>query len=220
MSVLAAAAILVELFTSEGCSSCPPADATLARLHQQQPVPGVRLLVLSEHVDYWNDQGFRDPFSSAQFTARQGRYGDRMYTPQAIVDGHFDVLGSDQEGIVRAAKGAALEPHGTISVSRASGARRVHLAASALPPHGPSQVMLAVVEDRLVSKVERGENAGRTLSHTAVVRALKDVGTIPGSASEWSGDVEVPQGAAWKETRIVAFVQDTRSSRVLAAGAL
>ena len=220
MSVLAAAAILVELFTSEGCSSCPPADATLARLEREQPVPGVRLLLLSEHVDYWNDQGFRDPYSSAQFTARQGRYGDRMYTPQAIVDCHFDVLGSDQEGIVRAAKGAALEPHGTLSVSRASGAHRLHLAASGLPPHGPSQVMLAVVEDGLVDKVERGENAGRTLSHTAVVRALKGVATISGSASEWSGDVEVPQGASWKETRIVAFVQDTRSSRVLAAGAL
>jgi hypothetical protein len=219
MSVLAAAAILVELFTSEGCSSCPPADATLARLHQEQPVPGVRLLVLSEHVDYWNGQGWKDPFSSAQFTARQGRYGDRMYTPQAIVDGHIDVLGSDEEGIVRAAKGAALEPHGTVTVTHAAGGHRLHLAASALPPHGPSQVMLAVVEDGLVSKVARGENAGRTLSHTAVVRALKGVGSIPGSASDWSADVEIPQDASWRQPRIVVFVQDTRSFRVLAAGA-
>lgn len=220
MSVLAAAAILVELFTSEGCSSCPPADAALARLHQAQPVPGVSLLVLSEHVDYWNDQGWKDPFSSAQFTARQGRYGERIYTPQAVVDGHIDVLGSDEEGIVRAAKGAALEPHGTLTVTRASGGHRLHLAASALPPHGPSQVMLAVVEDGLVSKVARGENAGRTLSHTAVVRALEAVGRIPGSASDWSADVEVPEDASWKQVRIVAFVQDTRSFRVLAAGAL
>jgi hypothetical protein len=220
MSALAAAAILVELFTSEGCSSCPPADATLARLHQRQPVPGVRLLVLSEHVDYWNDQGWKDPFSSAQFTARQGRYGERIYTPQAMVDGHIDVLGSDEEGIVRAAKGAALEPHGTLTVTRAPGGHRLHLAASALPPHGPSQVMLAVVEDGLASKVARGENAGRTLSHTAVVRALEGVGSIPGSASDWSADVEIPKDASWKQVRIVAFVQDTRSFRVLAAGAL
>ena len=218
MSVLAAAAILVELFTSEGCSSCPPADAALARLHQAQPVPGVRLLVLSEHVDYWDDQGWKDPFSSAQFTARQGRYGERSYTPQAVVDGHFDVLGSDEEGIVRAAKGAALEPHGTLAVTRASGAHRVHLAASALPPHGPSQVMLAVVEDGLVSKVARGENAGRTLSHTAVVRALAPVGSVAASSSEWSADVEVPQDRSWKEARIIAFVQDRASLRILAAG--
>jgi hypothetical protein len=218
MGLLAAAAILVELFTSEGCSSCPPADATLARLHQRQPVPGVRLLVLSEHVDYWNDQGWKDPFSSAQFTARQARYGERIYTPQAIVDGKFDVLGSDEEGIVRAAKGAALEPHGALSVTRAPGGHRVHLVASALPPHGPSQVMLAVVEDGLVSKVVRGENAGRTLSHTAVVRALAAAGSIPGSASEWSGDVEVPQDSSWKDARIVAFVQDRASLRILAAG--
>jgi hypothetical protein len=220
MSVLAAAAILVELFTSEGCSSCPPADATLARLHQAQPVPGVRLLVLSEHVDYWNSLGWRDPFSSAEFSARQGRYGERIYTPQAIVDGKFDVLGSDEEGIVRAAKGAALEPHGTLAVTRASGAHRVHLAASALPPHGPSQVMLAVVEDGLVTKVARGENAGRTLSHTAVVRALASVGSIAGGEVGWSADVEVPQDASWKDARIVAFVQDRTSRRVLAAGTL
>lgn len=218
MSLLAAAAILVELFTSEGCSSCPPADATLARLDQRQPVPGVRLLVLSEHVDYWNSLGWKDPFSSAQFTARQGRYGDRMYTPQAIVDGKFDVLGSDEEGIVRAAKGAALEPHGILTMARASAAHRIHLAASALPPHGPSQVMLAVVEDGLVSKVARGENAGRTLSHTAVVRALAGVGSIPGSVSEWSADVEVPQDSSWKNARIIAFVQDRASLRILAAG--
>src|SRR3954447_9590564 len=114
MSLLAAAAILVELFTSEGCSSCPPADATLARLHEKQPVPGVQLLVLSEHVDYWNNLGWRDPFSDEQFTARQARYGDRIYTPQAMVDGRIDVLGSDEAGIARAAAGAASEPHGSV----------------------------------------------------------------------------------------------------------
>jgi hypothetical protein len=80
--------------------------------------------------------------------------------------------------------------------------------------------MLAVVEDGLASKVARGENAGRTLSHTAVVRALEGVGSIPGSVSDWSADVEIPKDASWKQVRIVAFVQDTGSFRVLAAGAL
>src|SRR5438132_10574049 len=112
--LLAALPIVAELFTSEGCSSCPPADAVLARLHQKRPLPGVQLLVLSEHVDYWNDLGWKDPFSDALFTERQSRYGSRIYTPQVVVDGRTDVLGSDEEGILRAARSAAAEPHGTI----------------------------------------------------------------------------------------------------------
>src|SRR5260370_39694641 len=106
-----AAAILVELFTSEGCSSCPPADAALARLHESQPVPGVQLVVLSEHVDYWDGLGWRDPFSDHLFTLRQSGYCDRMYTPQAVVHRRGDALWSDRAGIQRAAKGGAAHPH-------------------------------------------------------------------------------------------------------------
>src|SRR4051812_11715220 len=114
--LIAALPILIELFTSEGCSSCPPADATLARLHEKQPVPGVQLLVLSEHVDYWNNLGWRDPFSDEKFTDRQWQYAPvlahgRVYTPQAVVDGRLDILGSDERGIVEAAKAAASETH-------------------------------------------------------------------------------------------------------------
>ncbi len=218
MSVLAAAAVLVELFTSEGCSSCPPADAVIARLHEKQPIPGVQLVVLSEHVDYWNQLGWRDPFSDAQFSARQEAYGGRIYTPQAVVDGRADVLGSDEDGIVRAAKSLALEPHGTVSIL-ARAVHAVHVAVSGLPPHGAARLLLAIVEDRLVSKVERGENAGRTLTHSAVVRRLQTVATIPASADTWAADVDIPTDAAWKQPRIVAFVQDERSRRVLAAGA-
>lgn len=211
-----AAAILVELFTSEGCSSCPPADAALARLHEMQPVPGVQLVVLSEHVDYWDDLGWRDPFSDHLFTLRQSRYGDRIYTPQAVVDGRLDVLGSDREGIERAAKGAAADPHGEVNLKQ--NAQNVQIVVTGLPPHGPAQVLLAVVEDGLLSKVLRGENEGRTLPHTAVVRAMKGVGTIAASATAWSGDVEVPHDPAWKRTRLVVFAQDRESLRVLAVG--
>src|SRR5437868_8589903 len=114
MTPILAAAVLLELFTSEGCSSCPPADAVLARLHREQPVPGVQLIVLSEHVDYWNDLGWKDPFSDHRFSERQESYGSRIYTPQAIVDGRTDVLGSDEAGIVRAAASAARDAHGTL----------------------------------------------------------------------------------------------------------
>jgi hypothetical protein len=212
--LIAALPILVELFTSEGCSSCPPADAALARLHEKQPVPGVQLVVLSEHVTYWNNLGWRDPFSDEKFTERQERYSDRIYTPQAIVDGRVDVLGSDEAGIRQAASAAASEPHG--SVRFVQNVQNAHVTATGLPPHGPAQVLVAVVEDGLVSHVTKGENEGRTLSHTAVVRSLTGIATIAASADGWSGDVPLPA----KPRRLVVFVQDRESLRVLAAGSL
>jgi hypothetical protein len=218
MTTMLAAAVLIELFTSEGCSSCPPADAVLARLHRDQPVPGVQLVVLSEHVDYWNNLGWKDPYSDARFSDRQSRYGDRIYTPQVVVDGRIDVLGSDEARIVRAAKGAALEPHGTVRLT--SSATGVQLSVSDLYGHADARVLLAVVEDGLISRVERGENAGRTLAHTAVVRSLLEVGKVPAGASDWSAEVPVSLDLSWKRPRVIAFVQDRASRRVLASGAL
>jgi hypothetical protein len=218
MTATLAAAVLVELFTSEGCSSCPPADAVLARLHRDQPVAGVQLVVLSEHVDYWNNLGWRDPFSDARFSDRQSEYGDRIYTPQVVVDGRIDVLGSDEAGIVRAAKAAARDAHGIVRLERSP--RGVQISVGGLSGHPDARVMLAVVEDGLVSKVERGENAGRTLAHTAVVRTLRQVGTVAAGASQWSAEVAVSLDVSWKRPRLIAFVQDGASRRVLAAGAL
>jgi hypothetical protein len=218
MTAMFAAAVLVELFTSEGCSSCPPADAVLARLHREQPVPGVQLVVLSEHVDYWNDLGWKDPFSDARFSDRQGRYGSRIYTPQVVVDGRIDVLGSDEAAIVRAAKAAARDPHGTVRLERSTGGVRIFVSGLSEPRH--AEVVFAVVEDDLVSKVERGENAGRTLTHAAVVRSLRQVGSVPAGASQWSIEVPVSLENSWKQPRLIAFVQDAASRRVLASGAL
>src|SRR6266850_2233302 len=178
MTTMLAAAVLVELFTSEGCASCPPADAVLARLHREQPVPGVQLVVLSEHVDYWNDLGWKDPFSDAQFSDRQG----------------------------------------SIRLERSAGGVRISV--SGLSEHRHNDVVLAVVEDGLVSKVERGENAGRTLTHAAVVRSLRQVGSVPAGESQWSIEVPVSLEHSWKQPRLIAFVQDVASRRVLASGAL
>jgi len=218
MSPLFAAAVLVELFTSEGCSSCPPADAVLARLHEEQPVAGVELIVLSEHVDYWNDLGWKDPFSDRLFSERQEQYGSRIYTPQAIVDGRVDVLGSDRSGIVRAAASAARDPHGTLDLARTPAGVRISVAG--LPAHPDAAVMVGVLEDGLSSKVERGENAGRTLSHTAVVRSLREVGKVPAGVAQWSAEVPLTLDVSGKKRRVIAFVQDGRSRRILAAGAL
>ena len=218
MTPILAAAVLVELFTSEGCSSCPPADAVLARLHREQPVPGVQLIVLSEHVDYWNSLGWKDPFSAALFSDRQGQYSGHIYTPQAVVDGRADVLGSDERAIVRAVAAAGREPHGTLRLTATPSG--VRIAVTGLSGHSDAEVMVAVVEDGLVSRVERGEHAGRTLAHTAVVRALQRGGTIPAAADRWTNEVPVSLNGSWRRPRVVAFVQDARSRRILAAGVL
>ena len=210
--LMAAIPILIELFTSQGCSSCPPADALLQRLNDAQPVAGAQLVVVSEHVDYWNNLGWRDPFSSAQFSERQGSYpGFRTYTPQAMVDGRVDAVGSDREAIETAVKGALSDPHGTIALDRSDAALKIRI--DQLPKgHAAADVVVAFVEDGLSVQVDRGENAGRTLKHVAVARSLETVGSVPEAGLAWSGEVK-PHGAL----RAVVFVQERRSRHVLAS---
>jgi hypothetical protein len=207
--------ILVELFTSEGCSSCPPADALLARLIREQPVHGVEIVALSEHVDYWDSLGWRDPYSSAVFTKRQETYGERLgrpniYTPQAVVDGRADVLGTDEAGIRKAAAGALAGAHGSIEVRR--NGNGLHIAVK-LPQHHGAEVFLAAVDDPPPARVARGENAGRTLAHVRVVRELKQLARVGGTT--WSADVALDDRLA--RLRLIAFVQEQSSGHILAA---
>ena len=208
--------VLVELFTSEGCSSCPPADAVLARLVRDQPVQGAEIVALSEHVDYWDSLGWRDPYSSAVFTERQEAYAPllrrgNIYTPQAVVDGRSDVLGSDESAIRQAASAAAAKTHGNLEARR--GSKSLHLDA-VLPPHGGADLFLAAVDEPPPSHVERGENAGRTLSHVRVVRELRRVARL--EQPSWSGEVELEPRL--QRLRLVVFVQERTTGRVLAAG--
>lgn len=226
-AAIARAPVLAELFTSEGCSSCPPADDLLRQLLEEQPVEGVEVIALSEHVDYWNRLGWRDPFSSAQFTQRQSDYARAMgtpqiYTPQLVINGTIEVIGNDAHAVTDAlARGARL-PRATLSVSSAPVDRGLSVTvvvndAPALTAGGPIEVIVAVAEDDLVSEVSRGENARRRLRHDAVVRTLAPIGSLlPGrQAGVFERVMVAPDRSRGGALRLVAFLQDTKTRRVI-----
>ncbi|HEY2907489.1 MAG TPA: DUF1223 domain-containing protein [Vicinamibacterales bacterium] len=222
--------VVVELFTSEGCSSCPPADRLLATLAATQPVEGAEVIPLGLHVDYWDQLGWRDRFSSGAVTNRQRVYSrvfniDSIYTPQLVVDGRAEVVGSDASGARRAIEHALDTPHGQLQVElEPSGADGVALAVSAsdLPqtPRGDrDELVVAITEDQLKSDVRRGENHGRVLTHVAVVRSLVTGEAKPGDGPIRFAVPRLPIGADWNRDnlKIVTFVQEARSRRIVAA---
>jgi hypothetical protein len=203
--------VLAELFTSEGCSSCPPADRLLQQLDRTQPVPGARIIVLSEHVDYWNQLGWRDPFSSPVFRRRQEQYarvlGSEVATPQIVVDGRIPVLGNDAEAVQRAitrAAGRAKAPVRIVEAKRDGGEAEVRVSIPALAK-GRAEVWIATADEADRSSVARGENAGRNLTHVAVVRSLTKAGRVDKSESV-EKTLRVPVGAM--PGRIVVFLVD------------
>ncbi len=226
--------VLAELFTSEGCSSCPPADDLLRRLIDEQPIDGVEVIGISEHVDYWNRLGWRDPFSSPAFTARQSEYAralrtDQIYTPQMVIDGRLQVVGSDFAAARRALVDAARAPRARVSVSMTrSGDRGARVVVSTagldVPTHdGQLQVLVAIVEDGLATDVVRGENARRRLRHDGVARTLDVIGTIGADRTDggdFSREFNLEPGWAVERLGAVAFLQDTKTRRVVGAGAV
>lgn len=219
--------VLVELFTSEGCSSCPPADVLLARLQRTQPVDGVEVVPLELHVDYWNHLGWRDPFSDTAFSDRQKEYASRfgtgrIYTPQLVVDGAAELVGGDEPRARRAIELAARKPKGRLelAVARTAGdAATLRVRVQGLPAFtGDVDVFLAVVEDGLASDVTRGENEGRRLPHAAVVRQLVPVGRLraPAVTLDETRVLRLPGTAPRGVRRAVAFAQESPTGRVLA----
>ena len=228
--------ILVELFTSEGCSSCPPADELLMRLDEAQPVPDAEVIALSEHVDYWNHLGWADPYSSATFSARQNDYArafdtGEVYTPQMIVDGRVQFVGSNSNRARDAIAAAAREPKAAVTLNLgsqnpAAASIILNVRVENLPVAASDHscdVTLAITESGLRSSVARGENAGRHLTHTAVVRKLSHIGGIdPHKASTFSAQPIVRIDKTWKRDglRVVAFVQERSSRRIIGAARL
>jgi hypothetical protein len=219
--------VLVELFTSEACSSCPPADGVLARLDREPATGGVEVIPLSEHVDYWNNLGWRDRFSSALFTSRQQDYGQALhlqtvYTPQMVVNGQAQVLGSDENAVRAAIRAAAQGPRATVALRVAT----VDLASCQVRGFPPgtqtADVLLAVTESSLVTFVSGGENNGSRLRHSAVVRSLQTLARLDAKkGGVYSADVHLNLRPDWirQNLKLVLFVQDRSTRRILGAAA-
>lgn len=213
--------VVVELFTSEGCSSCPAADAALRELVQAQSVPGVEIIALGEHVDYWNRLGWKDGFSSAAYTERQRQYatgfGSGSYTPQAVVNGRYELVGSRSTELAATIAKAAKAPQAAVSVTATATTAQVQV--HGLPAGTPAtEVLLAITESGLASQIGRGENAGLLLHHAAVVRQLVPLGQV-GAAGTFSASPALTLAPSWKRPslRVVAVVQEVASHRIVGA---
>ncbi len=235
------APVIVELFTSEGCSSCPPADAVLARLARTQPVGNARVIALSEHVDYWNNLGWADPFSSPQFRARQTDYAqafgvESIYTPQMIVNGLVQFVGDDLNRAETEIGRVASQPLADVRIQGTRNAKDPEIMdltvsvrglpairAGAPPGLAPLAVFLAITEDNLSSDVQRGENSGRHLRHAAVVRSFGVIGNIdPRHQSEAGLRPSIKLPPQWKrqDLHAVVFVQERATRRILGADSI
>jgi hypothetical protein len=211
--------ILLELFTSEGCSSCPPADRLLDTFDRTQPVFGADLIVLSEHVDYWNRSGWTDPYSSPLFTERQQEYVRRLdldgaYTPQLVIDGQADVVGNDERAVRAGILRAEARLKTAISLRAQRAGPEVKVSFEVGDSMRQADLYLALANDHEQSQVTRGENSGRTLRHVAVVRSLVRVGTLPARgafAKELAIPLKNENSQSW---RVVAFLQDSGSRQI------
>jgi hypothetical protein len=239
VAVLAPAqTVVVELFTSEGCSSCPPADQVLSRLtgsvnigrtkQATITVPGVEVITLGEHVDYWDELGWKDRFSSPLFSARQQDYGkafhlESIYTPQIVVNGQKEVLGSDSRAVQDAIGKAAKEPQAQVSISMTS-PQTVSFSVSKLPPGShEAEILLAVAESGLVTPVMAGENGGRELRHAAVVRSISSLGRLdPKHPGEYSAVAQLNLRQDWNRAnlKLVLFLQDRTTRHILGAASV
>jgi hypothetical protein len=176
----AAAPVVVELFTSQGCSSCPPADALLGELAQRPDV-----IALAFHIDYWDYIGWKDPFANADFTQRQRGYAGALglrtvYTPQMVIDGRADVVGSHRSRVEELVRQSSSVPKLALKLERAGGKTRLILPEAHLKR--PAAVWLAIYDREERTAVRRGENAGRTLSDYNIVCDLREVATWDGRA--------------------------------------
>ena len=217
-------AVVVELFTSEGCSSCPPADELLGRLRQETFAEGVEVIPLGLHVDYWNHEGWIDRFSSASYTDRQVKYADHFhvegpYTPQMVVDGSWQFTGNDSARARQAILQAAARPaEAEVRIAPAGdGKFQVKVKGA---PNTTGDVILALTEDNLATKVSGGENSNRELHHSAVVREFRSLGHLRDGAFEDLVTVNLKKDWKRDDLRIVVFAQQNHTATIEGAASL
>ncbi len=220
--------VLVELFTSQGCSTCPPADRLLARLGS---AADGQVVALAFHVDSWNHAGWTDPFSNAAWTRRHSAYARALrtegaYTPEAVVDGSVATVGSEEAAMRAAIAAAAARPAGELTLELEPGARSVavRIAVELPPALGDRRLdlMLAVYETGLETPVRRGENGGRKLRDDYVVRSLLRAGRVSGGESAPARfEMTLTLGDGWVRSHlgVAAFLQDPRTLAIHGARA-
>ena len=217
--------VLVELFTSEGCSSCPPADALLAKLDQYQPVGGAAIIVLEEHVDYWDDGGWHDRFSSHQYTDRQNGYVSRLhvstggYTPQMVVDGTKQFVGNDGRQALSSITTAAQTPKVKLALTNVTvDGHRVSGSVSAPPFAFKGDLYAVLVDPEDKTEVKGGENGGRHLEHAVVVRTMQRIGSLKDlAAGSRKFSLNAPADAVPGSMRIVVFAQRSDMGPIVGA---
>jgi hypothetical protein len=223
-SAFAQSPIVVELFTSEGCSSCPPADAVLLDLSRQSGPNGTDLILLGEHVDYWNYIGWTDRFSSAQFSQRQGDYArilhlEAVYTPQMVIDGHEQFVGNDAANVREKISQAAKQAKPDQVALQWEGNDRLRVSVRS-PSSSHAKVLLAITEEGLTTAVKNGENGGKTLHHAAVVRQLRELGVM--NKDSFVATADVGRHADWNaaQMKVAVLVQDAGTGKIVGAAAI
>ena len=210
--------VLLELFTAEGCPSCPPANDLITAIDQLQPIPNADLIVLSEHVTYW-DASSKDRFATSALTNRQLGYSqllklEGVYTPQLIIDGQYECVGGNGPQAKELILKALAQPKPLLELYATVKAGKITTNVSFFGNDGAT-ILVAIAEESAESKITKGENAGKVLKHTAVVRALHTLGTASGLRTDKSVELPAPPIAA--KFRVVAFLQDSKTGRILAA---
>ena len=219
-------AVVVELFTSEGCSSCPPADELLGRLRQDLSAKNIQVIPLGFHVDYWNSLGWKDRFSSAEFTQRQEQYThalkvDGPYTPEMVVNGEVEFVGNDAGQAQRTIRQQASELETAQIKIAPAGADQLTIQVKGPTSSGANAlVMLAITEDNLSTQVGSGENGGRTLHHAAVVRELKEIGMLHNGTMETTVPLKLQKDWKRSDLRAVVFVQQGPSGKIEGAASV
>lgn len=215
--------VLLELFTAEGCPSCPFAEQNLAFLQIEQPYREAEIITLAFHVDYWDGSGWKDPYASPLFTQRQKVYDRKfrtgnIYTPQMVVDGDIEFVGTKIEKAEKAITRSVGNDKAGISLSLAGG--KLSVSISGIPRIDAATVYLAIAQDGISSDISRGENAGKTLSHVSVVRSLTGIGRTDAGSRSFSASTNLSIPSDWDRgsLKAVVFVQENHNRKIHGAG--